>query len=141
MVCRSRPYHFNFLKAVFHKFYLVHSWILWNSYNHCVKYVKYGISLTLVFLFKDRIVNFVVIQKSMGKRKPVFWHILHSVPWLIFTTFFHDISRAPNRNKNRMETQLFHTRHNYFKNSFFHSTISEWNNLDRKIRNSGSLNF
>ena len=28
MVCMSRPYHFNFLKTVFHKFYLVHSWIL-----------------------------------------------------------------------------------------------------------------
>ena len=30
-----------------------------------------------------------------------------------------------------------HTRHNYFKNSFFPS-ISEWNNLDCKIKNSGS---
>ena len=27
MVCLDRPYHFNFLKAVFHKFYLVPSWI------------------------------------------------------------------------------------------------------------------
>ena len=34
-----------------------------------------------------------------------------------------------------------HTRHDYFKNSFFHSTISEWNNLDCKIRNSGSLSI
>ena len=34
-----------------------------------------------------------------------------------------------------------HTRHNYFKNSFFPSTISEWNNLDCKIRNSGSLSI
>ena len=25
---------------------------------------------------------------------------------------------------------VIHTRHNYFKNSFFPSTISEWNNLD-----------
>ena len=32
-----------------------------------------------------------------------------------------------------------HTRHNYFKNSFFPSTISEWNYLNCKIRNSGSL--
>ena len=32
-----------------------------------------------------------------------------------------------------------HARHNYFKNSFFPSTISEWNNLDCKIRNLGSL--
>ena len=32
-----------------------------------------------------------------------------------------------------------HTRHNYFKNSFFPSIVSEWNNLNYKIRNSGSL--
>ena len=32
-----------------------------------------------------------------------------------------------------------HTRHNYFKNSFFPSTISEWYNLDWKIRIPGSL--
>ena len=34
-----------------------------------------------------------------------------------------------------------HTRHNYFHNSFFPSTISQWNNLDCKIRNSGSLSI
>ena len=34
-----------------------------------------------------------------------------------------------------------HTRHNYFKNSFFPSTLSEWNNLDCKIRNSESLSI
>ena len=28
MVCLSRPYQLKFLMAVFHKFYLVHSWIL-----------------------------------------------------------------------------------------------------------------
>ena len=30
---------------------------------------------------------------------------------------------------------------NYFKNSFFPSTISEWNNLDCKMRNSRSLSI
>ena len=34
-----------------------------------------------------------------------------------------------------------HTRDNYFKNSFFPSTLSEWNNPDCKIRNSGSLSI
>ena len=34
-----------------------------------------------------------------------------------------------------------HTRHNYFKNSFFPSTVSEWNNLDCKIRNSEVSQF
>ena len=32
MVCLSTPYHFKFLKAVFLKFYLVHSWILRRIY-------------------------------------------------------------------------------------------------------------
>ena len=31
-------------------------------------------------------------------------------------------------------------RHNYFKNSFFTSAISEWNKLDLNIGNSASLN-
>ena len=34
-----------------------------------------------------------------------------------------------------------HTRRNYLKNSFFPSTISEWNNLDCIIRNSKSLSI
>ena len=34
-----------------------------------------------------------------------------------------------------------HTRHNYFITSFFPFTISEWNNLDCKIRNSGNLSI
>ena len=32
----------------------------------------------------------------------------------------------------------FNTRHNFFRNSFFPSTLIEWNNLDINIRNSGS---
>ena len=34
---------------------------------------------------------------------------------------------------------LFNVKHEYSKNSFFHSTITEWNNLDSNIRNSESL--
>ena len=34
-----------------------------------------------------------------------------------------------------------YTRRNYFKNSLFCSTLSEWNNLDGKIRNSWSLSI
>ena len=32
------------------------------------------------------------------------------------------------------------TKSNFFRNSFFPSTITEWNKLDRDIRNSDSLN-
>ena len=52
----------------------------------------------------------------------------------------------PNLNKVR-ESRLsnnipaIHTRQNYVKNSFFASTISEWNNPDCKIRNSGRLSI
>ena len=36
---------------------------------------------------------------------------------------------------------LLNVKHNYFKNSFFPSTIIEWNNLDSNIRNSENLAF
>ena len=36
---------------------------------------------------------------------------------------------------------FFKTRHSFFKNSFFPSTIIEWNNLDHNTRNSSSFNI
>ena len=36
---------------------------------------------------------------------------------------------------------FFKTRHTFFKNSFFPSTIIEWNKLDHNIRNSSSFNI
>ena len=47
----------------------------------------------------------------------------------------------PNRNpgystRNHVSIPLFKTNHNFFKNSFFRSTIIEWNNLDPNLRNS-----
>ena len=65
------------------------------------------------------------------------WH--EKTPWYLFDLI-------PNLNKVR-ETKHTHnilailTRHNYFKNLFFRSTISECNNLDFKIRMSGSLSI
>ena len=34
---------------------------------------------------------------------------------------------------------IFKSKHNFFKNSFFPSTISEWNKLDPNLRNSESF--
>ena len=34
---------------------------------------------------------------------------------------------------------IFKSKHNFFKNSFFSSTISEWNKLDLSLRNSESF--
>ena len=41
------------------------------------------------------------------------------------------------RHKNSVP--LFNVKHDYFKNSFFPSTVIEWNKLDSNIRNSESL--
>ena len=35
----------------------------------------------------------------------------------------------------------FKIKHEFFKNSFFPSTINEWNNLDPNIRNSDNINI
>ena len=49
-----------------------------------------------------------------------------------------NLNRVHNtRNNNNIAA--IHVKCDYFKNSFFLSTISEWNKLDWKIRNSGSL--
>ena len=34
---------------------------------------------------------------------------------------------------------LFHTKHNFFKSSFFASTVIEWNKLDPNLRSAASL--
>ena len=52
----------------------------------------------------------------------------------------------PNLNRvcettHRNNIPTIHTKHNYFKNSFCPSTISEWNNFDCKIGNSGILSI
>ena len=36
----------------------------------------YGFSLSLISLYKDMIVDFVLIQENTGHRKPILWHIL-----------------------------------------------------------------
>ena len=39
-------------------------------------------SLTRVFPYKDRIVNFVLIRENTSPRKSVFWHILRKVKYI-----------------------------------------------------------
>ena len=41
--------------------------------------------------------------------------------------------------RHKSSIPLFNVKHDYFKNSFFPSTVIEWNNLDSNIRNSESL--
>ena len=78
------------------------------------------------------------------KSRRCFWKICHFSKVLNEQSSSYLFDLIPNLNRVR-ETRhsnnipAIHTRHNYFKNSFFPSTIPEWNNLDCKFRNSGSL--
>ena len=47
------------------------------------------------------------------------------------------LSTRPTRNHNNIP--LFNVKHEYFRNSFFPSTVIEWNKLDNNIRNSESV--
>ena len=43
--------------------------------------------------------------------------------------------RTPNyRTRNADDVPYFNIRHNFFKNSFFPSTVTEWNKLDSRLR-------
>ena len=48
-------------------------------------------------------------------------------------------SREAYMTRHKNSIPLFNVKHNYFKNSFFPSTIIEWNNLGSNIRNFDSL--
>ena len=48
-------------------------------------------------------------------------------------------SKNPNYNtRNTDKVTPFHTKHNFFKNSFFPSTVIEWNKLDPNLRSAAS---
>ena len=47
------------------------------------------------------------------------------------------LSTRTTRNHNNIP--LFNVKHEYFRNSFFPSTVIEWNKLDNNIRNSKSV--
>ena len=52
------------------------------------------------------------------------------------------VTRAPYTIRNVHNLPIFKSKHNFFKNSFFPSTLSEWNKLDPSLRNSeGFLTF
>ena len=49
------------------------------------------------------------------------------------------VRRAPYTTRNVHSLSIFKSKHNFFKNSFFPSTICEWNKLDPNLRNSESF--
>ena len=60
-------------------------------------------------------------------------------PRYLFQLVLSSTSRYLRRNSDNISQ--IRTKHNSFKNSFFPSTVNEWNNLDLDIRNSESIGF
>ena len=57
--------------------------------------------------------------------------------------YFFNLIPTKNSNYNTRNTDkitLFHTKHNFFKNSFVPSTVIEWNKLDLNLQSATSLN-
>ena len=50
-------------------------------------------------------------------------------------------SNCPYRTRNALNIPHINVKHQFFKNSYFPSTIIEWNKLDSNIRNSETLNI
>ena len=50
-------------------------------------------------------------------------------------------SNCPYRTRNALNIPHINVKHQFFKNSYFPSTITEWNKLDSNIRNSETLNI
>ena len=69
-----------------------------------------------------------------------FYKILYEKPPSYLFDLIPDLNRV---HKTRYSNSIsaIHVRHDYFKNSFFPSTSSEWNKLDWEIRNPGSLSI
>ena len=82
MVCLRRPYHFNFLKAVFHKLYLVHSWILCPIWNIGVNFQFLNPTFLHMLHLKERTEEMVRVPCN-----DIFW--LTSKNWHLI-----DISEA-----------------------------------------------
>ena len=73
--------------------------------------------------------NFVACLKKSKNRLPIYlFYLVHSSSYRYLTRNSDNISQ--------IRKKL-----NFFKNCFFPSTINEWNNLDRNIRNSESVGF
>ena len=53
-----------------------------NRNQETIHYVEfgseYGFSLTRIFPYKDRMIDFVLIWEYTGQRNPLFWHNLRS---------------------------------------------------------------
>ena len=67
----------------------------------------------------------------------LFFKLKNKWPPYLFDMIPKVLSTRTTRNHNNIP--LFNVKHEYFRNSFFPSTVIEWNKLDNNIRNSESV--
>ena len=100
-----------------------------NLSNQCLSGNNRGIKQNIIRKTILRIRVKISKIKTLVQKTLSFYKILNEEsPAYLFDLI-------PNLNR------VHETRHDYFKNSFFPSTISEWKKLDWKIRNPGNLSM
>ena len=83
----------------------------------------------------------LILNFDVGTESFVFFIKYLKTSILNIEYLFHliPVRRAPYTTRNVHNLPIFKPKHNFFKNSFFPSTISEWNQLDHSLRNSESF--
>ena len=71
--------------------------------------------------------NFAYFARFSKKKQPVY----------LFSRILTKNSNCNSRNTDKIA--LFYTKHNFSKNYFFPSTVTEWNKLDPNLRSAASL--
>ena len=117
-----------------------------SSFHEKLESIEYNACLAITEAIRGKSPEKLYQELGLKSLKSRRWFrkLCHFYKILNEKSASYQFNSIPNLNRVR-ETRhsnnipAIHTRHNYLKNSFFPSTLSEWNNLDNKIRNSGSL--
>ena len=119
-----------------------------SSFHQNIESIQYNAALAITGAIrgtsKEKIyqeLGFESLQQRRWYRKLccLFKIIKNRSPSYLFQLVPSSTSRYLTRNSDNISQ--IRTKHNFFKNSFFPSTINEWNNLDPDIHNSESVGF
>ena len=119
-----------------------------NSFHDRLEYIQYNAFLAIMGAImgtsREKLYQELALESFRLRcwyRKPCLVHkvfknghphyLLHLIP----------VRHSSHASKNIHSIAIFSLKHNFFKNSFFPSTISEWEKLDPAIRNSESLSI
>ena len=133
-----RP-HLDYGDIIYHEAYsnTFHQNLESSQYNACLP-----ISGTISGSSRENIYHELCLESLQHRR----WHRKLCLSYKIFKenkpVYLFNLIPTKNSNYNTRNTNkitLFHTKNNFFKNSFFPSTVIEWNKLDPNLRSAASL--